>query len=175
MRAVSAILAACWLGSAVPSDQDDWKVYTSKDSRFSILWPGEPAVSRSKHPRTGTIKTRFEAKAPGSAIQLLFLDVADLPPAEVKKNGFDGTMKALKDGITRGLGATVVTDEKITAGKAKHPGKDLVLHLPDMSTYIRVRAFLVGERLYAVTLVASKATVEGKLVARMFESFLPSD
>jgi hypothetical protein len=176
MRFALPILAVFYLWGAASADEDDWKTYTSKEGKFSILWPGEPKVTQSKHPKTGTIKTRYQAKSPGSDIQLLFVDVADLPSAEVKKNGFEGTMKALKEGLTSGrLAATVVSEEKITLGKAKHPGKDFVLHLPDKSTYIRLRACLAGERLYAVTLVAPKSTVEGKLVGKLFASFTPNE
>src|SRR5262249_42434681 len=174
-RGVSLILVVGCLAGPVRADEEDWKTYTSKEGKFSILWPGEPKVTQSKHPTTGTVKTRYEARSPGSSIQLLSVDVADLPVEAVKKNGFDGTIKALKDGCTNTLKATVVSEEKITLGKGKHPGQDLVLHLPDKSTYVRLRACLVGERLYAVTLVAPQATVEGKLVKRLFDSFTPDE
>jgi hypothetical protein len=175
MGVVLPILVLFCLGGVARADGDDWKPYTSKEGRFSILWPGQPKVSQSKHPQTGTVKTRYQAASPGADIQLLFLDVADLPAAEVKKNGFVGTVKTLKDAVVSGLKATVVSETKVTVGKAKHPGVDFLFQAPDKSTYVRLRACLVGERLYALTLVAPKETVEGKLAARLFDSFTPTE
>jgi hypothetical protein len=157
------------------ADDDDLKSYTSKDGKFSILWPGEPKITKSEHPQTKTVKTNYKAQKPGSGIELLMVDVADLPPDEVKKNGLDGTVKAVKDGIASGLKASLISEEKCVVGKAKHPGKDLVLLLEDKSTYVRLRACLVGERLYTVTVVGPKETMEGKVVARLFESFTPTE
>jgi hypothetical protein len=171
---LSALLICCCCAVARP-DGDDWKPYTSKDGKFSILWPGEPKVTKSTHPQTKTHKTNYKAPMPGAGIELLLVDVADLPADEVKKNGLDGTVKAVKDAITSGLKATLVSEEKCVVGKAKHPGKDLVLLLADKSTRVRLRACLVGERLYTVTVVAPKESLEGKVVGRLFESFTPTE
>jgi hypothetical protein len=156
-------------------DLDDWKLYTSKDGQFSILWPGEPKVTKSRHPQTQTVKTNYKAQMPGAGIQLLMVDVADLPADEVKKNGLEGTVKAVRDGIASGLKAALVSEEKCVVGKAKHPGKDLVLLLADKSTYVRLRACLVGDRLYTVTVVGPKETTDGKAVGRLVDSFTPTE
>jgi hypothetical protein len=175
MRFIWPALVICSTCAVARSDDDDWKSYTSKDGKFSILWPGEPKITKAEHPQTKTVKTNYKAQTPGGGIQLLMVDVADLPPDEVKKNGLEGTVKAVKDGIASGLKASVISEEKCVVGKAKHSGKDLVLLLEDKSTYVRLRACLVGERLYTVTVVGPKETTEGKVVARLFESFTPTE
>src|SRR4051812_13363755 len=95
MRFVLATLAACYLCGAAWPGEDNWRPFTTKEGKFTVLWPGEPKVTRSKHPKTGTVKVRYEARDPGASIQLLFVDVANLPAAEVKRNGFGGTVKAV--------------------------------------------------------------------------------
>jgi hypothetical protein len=175
MRFILPLLLVCSGVVIARGDSDDWKTYTSKDGKFSVLWPGEPKITTSKHPKTGTVKTNYKAQMPGAGLQLLMVDVADLPAEEVKKNGADGTFKTVKDAIETGLKATVVSEEKCVIGKGKHPGKDVVLVLPDKSTYVRLRACLVGERLYTVTAVGSKDSIEGKAATKLFESFTPSE
>ena len=168
------VLLTTLLG-AQPND-GNWKTYSTKDGKFSILWPGEPKITQSKHPQTQTVKTNYEAKMPGAGMQLLMVDVADLPAQEVKKNGLEGTVKALSDGMSAsGLGTTRVKEEKCVIGKAKLPGKDLVMLLPDKASYVRIRVCLVGDRLYTVTLVGTKLSTEGKLAGRVFDSFTPTE
>jgi hypothetical protein len=175
MALVLPVLAVLCFAGEVRSAEGKWKPYTSKEGRFSILWPGEPEITHEKHPKAGMGMTRYQAKSPGSSIDLLFLDVTDLPADRVKNDGFEGTMKAVKDWIATGTRATVVSEEKVSVGKSKHPGKDFVLHLPDRSTYIRLRACLVGERLYALVLVAPKGKFEDRSVGQLFESLTPSE
>jgi hypothetical protein len=153
---------------------DELKTYTSKEGKFSVLWPDEPKITQAKHPKTGTVKTRYEIESPGPGIELLSLDVAELPPEEVKKNGLDGTLKVFKETTITGLKATIVSEEKVTIGKAKHEGRDIVFQLPDMKTRVRLRACLVGNRFYAMTLMGPKDAQEGKLAGRVFESFTPT-
>jgi hypothetical protein len=176
VRFILPALLVLSLCAAVRPDDDAWKTYTSKEGKFSVLWPGEPKITQTKHPQTQTVKTNYKAQSPWGGIQLLMVDVADLPAAEVKKNGLEGTVKAVKDALTgSGLGATLVSEEKCVIGKAKHAGKDLVLHLPDETTFVRLRACLVGERLYTVTIVGKKSSTEDGTSKRLFESFTPMD
>ncbi len=172
MRTKALGLAALALAHcAAPGRADDaWKSFTSKEGRFSVLMPGKPQQQKQAA-RAGekSIEVHIFSAAP-AVDRIVYVTYTDHPKADV-----EGKEEAFVEGTSKGNVATfkgkLVSDRKLTLGKGKHPGRDILVEMPDKKQQYRARIVLAGNRLYQVVAMGSAEFVKGKQADEYFESF----
>lgn len=69
----------------------------------------------------------------------------------------------------KNLKGNVLSESKLSLGK--HPGRELVIGFPEQETEQRLRLYLVGSRLYQLTVLTPKFLLEQSEPDRFFNSF----
>jgi hypothetical protein len=156
------------------ADDTDLQKFTSKDLGFTVLLPGKPMeTTQEVKSGAGPLTVHLFVQAPSKDVAYV-VGVNDYPDAFVKgktadkvlDDGTQGGIKTLED---KGLHPRKTSEKKITLGEDKHPGRDIRIDI-DKGVY-RTRIYLVGSRLYQVTLVGPETVVTGKDADRYFDSF----
>jgi len=170
MNLRSPIVAATLVLSPVTGHADEWKTYPSKAGGFSVLMPGKPQEQTQ------------EVKAPDGKLSVhllvsaLALDrVVYVSYSDVPAKAIEGKQEAFLDSTVKGnvnsLKGKLVTEKKITVGKDKRPGRDVLIDLPDKKQRYRSRIVLSGNRLFQVVALGSEEFVKGKEVEQYLDSF----
>ena len=170
MNLRSLIVAATLVLASGAGHADEWKTYSSKDGRFSVLMPGKPQEQTQ------------EVKAPEGKLsvhllfsaldrdRVIFVSYSDVPAKAIegKQDTFlDSTVK----GNVNSLKGKLLSAKKIEVGKGKRPGRDVLIDLPDKKQMYRSRIVLSGQRLFQVVALGSEEFVKGKDVGQYLDSF----
>ena len=95
---------------------------------------------------------------------------SDYPPGSVGGNT-DKVLNGCIEGNVKALKGKLLTEEKITLGKAKHAGREIRIEMPDKKSIYRARIYLVGDRLYQVVVLGPDDFAKGKAVEDFLKSF----
>ena len=144
-------------------------VFQSDAGRYAAAFPGKPRTE-TKELSTGPGRravpvTTDKVDDPSGAV--FAVTVADYP-----ESFRDVTPKAVLDGVRDGLkgpDGKLLTDGELTVGEAKHPGRELVIEAG--RNLIRARVYLVGTRLYQVTVTGPKGEAGGRRGDEFLKSF----
>jgi hypothetical protein len=137
--------------------------YTNEAGGFTVLLPGTPEVTTTKNKeghdvptvvlneRSGTYTISWQVpKAQGTESADAKLDTASKGMAEII-NGLDHGFKAIKLG--------------------EWPGREIIIEIPTKQTWLRVRLYMVGDRLYNVITSGSRWWVDSAEARRFHDSF----
>lgn len=131
---------------------------------FRVAFPGKPKITTQAVPGV-TLKMWLVEKKTGA----FFVAVANLPepvPPGMEKVVLD---KA-RDGALKNARAELKAEKDIQAGK--HPGREIVAGLNQpQGALLRLRLFLVGQRLYQVMVVGQAEFVEDRTGTAFLDSF----
>ncbi len=143
-------------------------IFSTREGKFSVTVPEKPTE------KTNKIKT-----AAGEIDAYLFvIDMKDrayivtyndYKPGTVDKDS-DKVLAGVIKGNADSLKGKVVSEEKITIGKKKHPGREIRIEFGEKQIY-RARVFLVGDRLYQVVALGPDEFTKSKPVEEYFKSF----
>lgn len=165
-------LVACLGWSTLTRAEDPaWKTFTSKAGRFSISLPGKPAEMKQQvSAPTGKLELHFFTVAPaeGSAYVLYYYDY---PKGAIKEDKREGLIESVCDGYVKQVGGKQVARTKVTLGKEKHPGREVVVEMPEKKQFYRARVYLAGNRLYQVMTMGPNDFARGKKADEFFDSF----
>jgi hypothetical protein len=145
--------------------------FVSKDGKFSVALPGKPTEKMNKVKVGDAEATLYvfsiDQKEPKCGYVITYLDYPK------------GTVGAEKEKFVAGvvernvanLKGKVASNEAVTLGKQKHPGRDVRVELADKKQLYRARVFLVGDRVYQVVVLGAEEFVKGKEVDDYLASF----
>ena len=126
---------------------------------------------------SGTEKT--QKLAGGVTVHMFLIDLKDrayilsyndYTPGKVDPDP-QKILASVVEGNAKGVKGKVVSDEKVTIGKKKHPGRDIRIEMPDKKNIYRAKVFLVGNRLYQVVALGPDEFVKSKPVEEAMKSF----
>jgi hypothetical protein len=143
--------------------------FRSKEGKFSVALPDKPTEKTNK------------VKLDAGEVELHLFSVAQKDHAYVVTyNDFpkpavgDDRDKFLTGVVERNVASLkgkLASDVKVALGKAKHPGREIRVEIPDQKRLYRARLFLVGDRLYQVVALGPDEFVKGKAVDDYLNSF----
>ncbi len=175
------------LTAAADEPPKGWVTFRSLPGRFALLAPTDKPKVAIEQTDTGVGKVdlptaTWELGEAGSEL-LLIASYGDVLPKAVQKPDarqreeqarriIDGA----RDGMTGNGKGKLISEKRLAVGT--YPGLDLVIEPlfgangPKPGTYLmRVKLLLVGERLYQVMLLGTKAQVESKEALAFLASF----
>lgn len=150
---ISAVVHAQDLPPAPAADfvPEQWKEFVSTEGGFKVRMPGVPSeVSFPIEDKSGGAVAHFHNLITNTAeyavgYTIFARDLETLQPSKVTLDGIRDRALARENG-------KLLSEEDITA--AGHPGRSLVIEVSD--GIFRDRYFLVGNRLYTVTVFTPK-------------------
>jgi hypothetical protein len=160
-RPIVLLLAAA-VGCLLSGCGEKLTEYTDDKGGFRILLPGTPrAVKQKEMPGARAVRLQQHS----GAYEVAWLDL----DAKTLKQPADETLEAHCKMAVEALKGKVLRRKEITQGG--HPGRELLVEGPDGQPTVRLRLYLVGPRLYQVTVGGSKWWVEQSRADMVLGSF----
>lgn len=125
-----------------------WTEFESKEGRFSILLPEKPTSQAST---VEVSQGRFEQRAfIASHLPLVCtITYTDFPKEALVANDVDGLFDGVRDEVIKGVGGKLASENKLVLdGNA---GREIKVHM--FRGDLRLRLYLVGDRLYVLSLL----------------------
>jgi hypothetical protein len=170
-----ALIAGLTLTVAARAE-DKWDTYTSKDGKYSVLLPGKPEKeTEQKFESNGVELTMHMAMIAPSNDLVYLVAYNDYPEAAIAGADKDSMLDGVRDGDAKTFGGKVASEKKITLGKEKYPGREILIEKPDEGRVYRSRAYIAGNRLYQVVIIATKDVATNKDTDKYLESFKLGD
>lgn len=163
---ISLLLAVCLAGcSAAP------KEFKSEDGKFSVMAP------------VALQKTTQEVETQGGKLDLhlfygqdgdlgYFVSYCDYDPQVAKASLAENMLDGARDGAVSNVNGKLVSETNITLGD--HPGREVIIEARAEDrppAIIKSRMFMVKNRLYQVTTVASRGRAGDKELDNFLRSF----
>ena len=161
----TALAAAVLAGSCLiaAADELELNLYISADGKYKVLLPGEVKTTDKKMGGTVT-KTVSAVVDAESAFAVSYADL----PLDVAADQVRGIVGGYLKGLA-GPGGKVLSSKDRSIGPDKLPGREVLIQQP--KTFLRVRATIVGKRLYQVIAAGPMDFVTSKDADRVFDSF----
>jgi hypothetical protein len=143
--------------------------FASKTGKFSVTLPEKPAEKTSKVP-TDLGKLELHIFIVDQKDRAFLVTYSDYPPKTVGDNA-EKLLAGVIEGNAKSLKGKVLSDEKITIGKGKYPGREVRIEMPDKKGLYRARIYIVGDRLYQVVALGPDEFAKSKAVDDYMKSF----
>lgn len=165
----------CWtlaLPLLLGAGQDDlpagWKTVAPKGAGFSVAMPAAPTEKKQKVPTaTGTLEVVMQV-ADGRNDSLFVVSYCDFPGPELKKAEVDKRLDQARDGALASARGKKRSEEPIKLGG--HAGREIVIE-KDGEVVVKMRIFLVKNRLYQVMVLGNGPVFASKDVGVFLDSF----
>jgi hypothetical protein len=169
-----AVIAGLSFTAAVHAE-DKWETFSSKSGKYSISLPSKPMETDKKiDSAAGELTIYMALVAPNNDLAYL-VTYNDYPDAALAGAEKDAMLDGVRDGNVKSFGGKVASEKKITLGKEKYPGREILLEKPGETAVYRARMYLVNNRLYQVVIVSTKDVATNKDTDNYFESFKLSE
>ena len=170
MFALVGLVVALPLVARTAEPKVEYLLSASSAGRYKVLFPG-PVKSDTTDIKTvtGTLKLTLDTVKLSDKI-VYMVTYVDLPD-DVAKADPKGRLDKVRDG-NKGSDGKVLTDQDVTVGADKCPGRDVLIAKPTIS--LRNRIVISGNRLYQVMLQGPHEFVTSRDADRFIESFEPT-
>jgi hypothetical protein len=148
--------------------RDRWETYTSEEGAFSVSLPGVPADTTTSlgSPVGEIMMHKFSLNQETALYEVTYSDYPD-------------TLFEIQsvDDILNGLLYTYTADGRVPPLNVKivslgdYPGREIDILSPDNQLYMKIRAYMVGHRLYQATVITQKAHSLSVNVDKFLDSF----
>lgn len=154
---------------ALRAEAEEPAAFKSKEGKFSVALPGKP-VEKTNKVKIGDGEVEmhvFTLRQKDGVFAITYNDYAKA----VVGDDPDKFLAGVVERNAANLKGKLVTDEKITTGKKKYPGRVIRVEMPDKKGLYRARIFLAGERLYQVVALGPDEFAKSKAVDDYLNSF----
>jgi hypothetical protein len=151
-------------------------LYVSEAGKFSVLLPSKPMrVTQKSMTEDGSSDIHFYIV--DQQTQGLFVAYGDLPKGSVTDENRQMRLDGGRDGAIKTVNGKLLSEKKITLGKTKHEGREILIQSGDGKSFafFRGRFYMVGDRYYQVFLLGPETFVKGKAADAFLDSFQVED
>ena len=164
---VIAVSAAC----VAADDKPEWKEFSSKDGRFTVLMPGTPEQEQADT-ESDFGKGVLHMNTVQAGKVMYGAHYCDFP-AKIKKAPTQQVFDSSRDGAVDNLDGKLADEKEIKLGD--YPGREIRIEVAGGKRLFRVRVYLVDQRLYQVVVFGTKATATSKEADKFLDSFTLAD
>jgi len=166
LRSAALILLASLASASAARSGPAWKLYSSREGRFSILMPSTPVHTKSQTAMGDVHTFDVTRKTVPDVHMVMYSDFPGDVTAEMIDPILEATVKGQSDSVSR-----VENVKRIKLGR--YPGREFTKTYPgDRQTRTqRTRLYLVERRLYQVKAVTLAAEATSTEATRYFTSF----
>lgn len=156
--------------SGLADDKVELKQFTSKEGKFSVLLPNEATTTtQNVDSPLGKLKTTMAAKEHDGVYYAAVY--TDFPADKIKNIDANKSLDGARDGAVKNTRGKLIDEKKITIGKAKYPGRELLIRVQDGKFWVRQRIYMVNLWQYQTVLAGPENAVKGKTADKFFQSF----
>jgi hypothetical protein len=159
-----------------PAGKVEWKTIAPANAGFSVMMPGAPDQKPDDEEKILGHAPAYHAHAPVGPGYLSVL-YADLDEHDLQGGDEQALVRVRDDDTQRAekvLKCKIVQDRKLTV--ARHPAREYEFSSDEgPGITVRIRSILVGNRLYQLSGVGTKAEFPAQAATRFFESFQLTD
>ncbi len=150
------------------SQQDSTGVFRSPEGRFSIHIPGTPIESShmTRTPKGNILYRSFELERPDTWYGVQY---SDYPESYMQENTPEGILDRTRRACEMGLEAKFVGETEITLGE--YPGRELTFKQSAGLIIVKTRIFVVGNRVYQITVRVPNRDAALKNAMEYLDSF----
>lgn len=143
-----------------------WTEFKSDEGRFSVLMPDKPLSQRSI---IETPQGRLEQNVFTASHNFLVCMIAytDFPKPALVANDVDGVFDSIRDQFIKQAGGKLASESSLSLDG--NPGREIRVHL--FRGELRMRLFLVGNRLYLLSLANLNQSDDEQTLNKFFVSF----
>jgi hypothetical protein len=156
------------ISTAAPAE-DAFKLFTSKEGKFTVLMPGQPKEEKSVDKAGATEVTTNMFTCEVDSDRVVLVGFSELPPASSDPANVDKVLDASAGSTERVVKGKILSLEKISLGK--HPGREVQIEVPESKWIVKVHYYLVGTRLYQVYCIGPASYVRSADLDRFYKSF----
>jgi hypothetical protein len=164
----AVVVLLIMIGDSI-ADEPKLEKVTSKEGKFTVEMPGKPKESSKEINTPNGATTMYLFSLDGGAVAHL-VTYSDHPAKVVKDLGTDKCLDNVRDGNVKGIKGKLVDERKITIGKNRYPGRELIITFGDSKAY-RARIYFVDNRLYQIIYTGTEEGAKEKAVDAYLESF----
>jgi hypothetical protein len=146
------------------ADPAEMKEFASKDGRFTVMMPGDPAITKQGG------QTRFLIDQGKQVLMVVYQDIPALENADaalIKK-----CLEGGRDAAVKNFKGKLISSTELKLGDV--PGIEFQIDVPKLGVY-RSRLFQVKDRLYQVTALGPKDFTDSETVESYLKSFKVTD
>ena len=164
-------LAAMLLAVVVRADETTkGEVFTSKEGKFTITFPKKPTKQTQKV-KTSLGELEVHLYIVDQKDRGFITGTTDYPKGSIKDENREKMMDGARDGNVKSMKGKLLSEKKVTLGKKKHQGRELLIEMPAIKGVYRSRLFLVGDRLYQIVALWPEEFVKSKETTAYMDSF----
>ena len=144
--------------------------FVSKAGKFSINLPAKPTEKTTKV-KVGDRDVDLHVFSISSQKDRAYVvTYSDYPKDKIGEDK-DKFLAGVVERNVALLKGKVAAEEKVALGKAKHPGREVRVDLPDKKQLYRARVYVVGDRVYQIVVLGPEELVKGKEIDEYLASF----
>lgn len=145
-----------------------WEEFSSSEGNFSVQMPGAPSHQTEQvQTAIGPIDMHLFSRELGSKIAYIVI-YSDYPEV-ITRASPDQVLDGGRDAAVANSKGKLLSEERIFLDGG-HAGREIVVEVPDQGV-MKLRVYLVRQRLYQIMLLASKERIDSEENAKYFTSF----
>ena len=176
MIRILPVCVAVLLSAVASAADSDWTKYTSKEGRFTALFPASPKEKEMKaNGETITRNVVVGARRDGTHYDIGCISYAKSIADKLNTLDSADFAKRQKAATIKRTEGKILSQKDITVGKEKRPGYELLIQTGPKQ-FIRQRALYVAGRLYQLMVAGtSRDAVTGATADKFVDSFRLAD
>lgn len=163
----TVILLVAWVSMLLPGcGTGEMKEYVDSKERFKVLLPGDPKISTEKAEGVPIRMILAQTNRGGYVVV-----VNPFPQGPVAERDVERVLDHAAKGALKKKGAVILLETSLKLDET-YPGRETVAEItaPDKGK-IRIRHYLVGERMFQLIANGTAAFVDGEDTRKFFDSF----
>jgi hypothetical protein len=151
-------------------DQPKSLVFLSEAGKFSVTLPAKPKKQTTKTPSAvGQLEVNlFLVDLNDKAF---IASYTDYPKGTVTDANRQAVLDGVRNGNVKGGKGKLASETKITVGKEKLEGRELLIEKADIKGFYRARILIRGDRLYQVIAIGAGDWAKTDTVTKYLDSF----
>lgn len=146
----------------------DWQQFESGEGRFAATFPGKPDVQVQSVPTAaGPISTKFFIVDKGK--YCFSINYADYSQEIMDACDPELMLEGAQEGATQAVRGVLLESKEISLDG--HPGREAKVELPAKDGIVRVRFYLVNNRMYVVQALTFKSNASAPELTKFLDSF----
>lgn len=165
--AVVPFLAAIILLVACGSKKTGWQELKSKEGRFAVMMPGDPDYIVDTV-NTAAGQVAYPSYVVNAEDNYYLIGYSDMPKELVARAPADIIIEGSCRGVLNEAGGKQVGSKLLK--KDKYLGREITAEIPGQDQVMKIRSYLVGNRLYLIFATAPPTDTTGNF-GRFMDSF----
>lgn len=155
--------------------QRNWKLYQNKEGRFSILVPSKPKREVDIIESVSGMKVKqisFFSKDENNPNSAFYISYFDVPREMINSISTDQLLEAGMIGAASNVNGEIIIERKISLNG--YPGAEFVVESASYKpkdTTMKMRAYIVRNRMYALSITSIKGTLSNYVQDKYLDSF----